>query len=92
MDAVCFFKIIDIERAIFNVEDCDMSTKNLAQSTLETVLGERTLAELLSHRHFITERVAELIDEQTLHWGIHVQALELRDIKIPISSTSELSV
>jgi len=83
LDAVCFYKIDNLEKAIFNVADCESATKHLAQSTLETVLGERTLDEILTGRSHIVERVAELIDEQTEQWGIHVQALEIRDIRIP---------
>eukprot|EP01090_Pellita_catalonica_P001889 TRINITY_DN11603_c0_g1_i2.p1 TRINITY_DN11603_c0_g1~~TRINITY_DN11603_c0_g1_i2.p1 ORF type:complete len:189 (+),score=39.63 TRINITY_DN11603_c0_g1_i2:102-668(+) len=83
LDAVCFYRIDDVEKAIFNVANCEEATKHLAQSTLETLLGERTLDQLLSGRQEITERVAELIDEQTEQWGIHVQALEIRDIRIP---------
>jgi len=85
LDAVCFYRCDNVEKAIFNVDDCDEATKNLAQSTLETILGEKTLDELLTKRQEITERVAELIDQQSESWGIHIQALEIRDIRIPDS-------
>jgi len=55
----------------------------MAQSILETLLGERTLEEILSNRGKIIARITELIDKYTVEWGIHVQALEIRDIRVP---------
>jgi len=85
LDAVCFYRIDDLKRAVFNVSNSDVATRNLCQSVLEQLLGEKTLDELLANRQSIAERLAELISEKTEAWGIHVQALEIRDIRVPDS-------
>jgi len=85
LDAVCFYKIDDLKRAVFNVSNSEDATRNLCQSVLEQLLGEKTLDELLSSRQAIAERLAELISAKTEDWGIHVQALEIRDIRVPQS-------
>jgi len=92
LDAVCFYRVVDVKKAIFNVQDCDKAVRNLAQSTLETLLGEKTLAELLTDRQELTHRVAELLDESCMSWGVHIEALEVRDIKMPEQMTRVMAI
>lgn len=83
LDAVCFYQILDVKSALFNVRDYAKATKNLAQSTLEALLAEHTLEELISDRAEITKKTTKLLDKHTTHWGINVHGLEIRDIRIP---------
>jgi len=83
LQAVCFYKIDDLEKAVFGISNCERATLYMAQSILETLLGEKTLEEILTSRQKIIARVTELIDQYTEEWGIHIQALEIRDIRVP---------
>lgn len=57
---------------------------------LPSLLGEKTLDEVFANRDKINQRVTELMDEHTESWGIQIQALELRDIKIPDNSKDKI--
>ncbi len=83
IDAVCFFRIIDIEKAIFSVTQYKYAVSNLACYTLEVILGEHTLEELLQSRDIITKRIEDVIEEKTREWGIHIAGIEIRDIDLP---------
>ena len=83
IDAVCFFRIVDIEKAIFSVKHYVSAISNLACYTLEVILGEHTLEELLQSRDIITKRIADIIEEKTQEWGIHIAGIEIRDIDLP---------
>jgi len=83
IDSVVFYKVIDVQKAIFNVKDPGSAIANLALGILPSLLGEKSLDEVFANRDKINQRVTELLDEHTETWGIQIQALELRDIKIP---------
>jgi len=85
LDAVCFYKVADLKKAIFSVGNAEQATLNLCQSVLEQLLGAKTLDELLSNRQMISEGLSDLICDQTSQWGIVVQSLEIRDIRVPFS-------
>jgi len=82
IDAVCFFRVFDAEKAIFKVENYPVALGNLAQVTLRTVLGENTLAEIFGQRQKINNRLKELIDQASDSWGIRVTDVELKGIEI----------
>lgn len=83
IDAVCFFRIMDIEKAIFSVSNYISAVSNLACYTLEVILGEHTLGDLLQLRDTITKRITDVIEEKTKEWGIHIAGIEIRDIDLP---------
>lgn len=83
IDAVCFFRIVDIEKAIFSVSSYKSAVSNLACYTLEVILGEHTLEDILQLRNTITKRIADVIEEKTQEWGIHIAGIEIRDIDLP---------
>lgn len=85
LDAVCFYKINDMKRAVFNVSDSEAATRNLCQSALEQLIGEMTLEGLLSQRSKVAERLSEIIIGQTEMWGILVEGLEIRNVVLPES-------
>ena len=85
VDAITFFRVVDAERAIINVEQYISATSLLAQTTLRSVLGQVELDELLAERETINKKIQQLIDEQTDPWGIKVVTVEVRDVTLPES-------
>lgn len=82
IDAVCYFKVFDAQKAIFCVDNYKFALGNLAQVTLRTVLGENTLAEIFGQRHKLNMRLQDLIDEASDPWGIKVGRVEIKGIEI----------
>ncbi|MBA2614716.1 MAG: slipin family protein [Actinobacteria bacterium] len=83
VNAVAYFRIIDPEKAIVQVENYMVATSQIAQTTLRSVLGQHTLDELLSERDKINEILQRIIDEATSPWGIKVSIVEVKDVEIP---------
>jgi len=92
LDAVCFYQILDVQSALFNVRDYEKATRNLAQITLEQLIAQHSLDELISVRSEITKKTTKLLDKHTSHWGIHVSGLEIRDINIPDSMQRVMAI
>jgi len=82
IDAVCFYKVFDAPKAVFSVEHYAYALGMLSQVTIRTVLGEMLLSEVLGERQMINSRLRALIDESTDPWGIKVDRVELKDIRI----------
>ncbi len=83
VDAVMYFKPIDVELCVLNVEDYNKATYWAAQTTLREVIGRVHLQELLSHREKIGEELRKIIDEKTEAWGVKVLSVEIKDVVIP---------
>ena len=83
VNAVAYFRIIDPERAIVQIENFMNATSQIAQTTLRSVLGQHVLDELLSEREKINEILQKIIDEATAPWGIKVSIVEVKDVEIP---------
>jgi len=83
INTVVFYQIVDVQKALFNVRDCNSATSNFAQSTLRTVLGEFNLDEIFAKRQQINERLTTIIDKETFLWGIKVTNVEIKDLQIP---------
>jgi regulator of protease activity HflC (stomatin/prohibitin superfamily) len=83
VNAVLYMKVADPERAVIEIEDYLYATSQLAQTTLRAVLGEVELDELLSDREKINAVLKRIIDERTDEWGIHVSAVEVKDVDLP---------
>jgi regulator of protease activity HflC (stomatin/prohibitin superfamily) len=83
VNAVLYMKVSDPERAVIEIEDYLYATSQLAQTTLRAVLGEVELDELLSDREKINAVLKRIIDERTDAWGIHVSAVEVKDVDLP---------
>ncbi len=83
VNAVAYFRIIDPEKAIVQVENYMVATSQIAQTTLRSVLGQHQLDELLSERDKINEILQRIIDEATSPWGIKVSIVEVKDVEIP---------
>lgn len=85
VNAVVYFRVVDPNAAIVNVEDYRRATWNIGQTTLRNVLGQSELDELLQHRDTINARLQMIIDETTAPWGIKVSIVEIRDVELPQS-------
>ena len=83
VDAITFFRVVDAERAVIQVERYIAATSMIAQTTLRSVLGQFELDELLAERDKINQQIQEIIDKQTDPWGIKVVSVEVRDVILP---------
>jgi regulator of protease activity HflC (stomatin/prohibitin superfamily) len=83
VNAVAYFRIVDPEAAIIQIENFMVATSQIAQTTLRSVLGQHMLDELLSEREKINSILQGIIDEQTAPWGIKVSIVEVKDVEIP---------
>src|ERR671915_138385 len=83
VNAVAYFRIIDPERAIVQVENFMVATSQISQTTLRSVLGQHQLDELLSERDKINAILQQIIDEATSPWGVKVSIVEVKDVEIP---------
>ena len=82
VNAVIYFRVVDANRAIINVEDYMMATSQLAQTTLRSVLGKHDLDEMLSERDKLNEDIQGILDSQTDAWGIKVANVEIKHVDI----------
>jgi regulator of protease activity HflC (stomatin/prohibitin superfamily) len=83
VNAVCYFRVIDPNRAIVEVENFLLATSQISQTTLRSVLGKAELDMLLSERERLNEDLQKIIDEQTEPWGVKVSVVEIKDVEIP---------
>ena len=82
VNAVIYFRVMDAERAIIQVEDFNMATSQLAQTTLRSILGQHDLDQMLAERDKLNNEIRELLDEQTDAWGIKVSNVELKHVDL----------
>lgn len=82
VNAVVYFRVIDPEKAIIQVEDFYAATSQLAQTTLRSVLGQHELDEMLSERERLNTDVQAILDEQTDAWGIKVSNVEIKHVDL----------
>jgi regulator of protease activity HflC (stomatin/prohibitin superfamily) len=83
VNAVAYFRIVDANASIVQIENYMVATSQIAQTTLRSVLGQHVLDELLSERDKINVILQGIIDEATSPWGIKVSVVEVKDVEIP---------
>ena len=83
VNAVLFFRVVDPSAAVVEVQNYIEATRQIAMTTLRSVLGGVELDEILAEREKINLKLQEIIDEQTDPWGIKVKTVEIKDVKIP---------
>jgi regulator of protease activity HflC (stomatin/prohibitin superfamily) len=83
VNAVAYFRIVDANASVVQVENFMVATSQIAQTTLRSVLGQHVLDELLSERDKINAILQGIIDEATSPWGIKVSIVEVKDVEIP---------
>jgi regulator of protease activity HflC (stomatin/prohibitin superfamily) len=84
VNAVLYFRVVQAEKAIVEVEDYLGATSQLSQTTLRSILGQSQLDELLSEREKINHELQKIIDNQTEPWGIKVSNVEVKHVDLPI--------
>lgn len=83
VNAVIYFRVIEPQKAIVDVENFLVATSQLSQTTLRSVLGQSELDDLLSQREKINQRLQQIIDAHTEPWGIKVSNVEVKQIDLP---------
>ena len=82
VNAVVYFRVVDPQRAVIQVEDFMMATSQLAQTTLRSVLGAHELDEMLTSREQLNRDIQEILDKQTDAWGIKVSNVEIKHVDL----------
>jgi len=91
VNAVVYYRVVDPNKAIVNVEDFATATAQLSQTTLRSVAGQAELDELLSEREKLNDKIQGILDEATDPWGIKVTTVEIKDVVIPESLQRAIS-
>ncbi len=81
--AVAYFRVIDSNKAVTEVENFLLATSQIGQTTLRSVLGKAELDSLLSERERLNVELQQIIDEQTEPWGVKVTTVEVKDVELP---------
>ena len=82
VSAVVYFKVLDPDKAVIQVENYYEATSQLAQTTLRSVLGKHDLDEMLSERNKLNADIQEILDDQTNNWGIKVSNVEIKYVEL----------
>jgi regulator of protease activity HflC (stomatin/prohibitin superfamily) len=83
IDAVIYYKVVDAEKAILNVENFETAVWDRARVVLRDVAGETRLDELLTHREQIAAKVRSAVEQFVSQWGLHIEIIALKDIQLP---------
>ncbi len=84
VNAVVYFRVVEPNRSVIEVENYLMATSKLAQTTLRSVLGQVELDELLAQRDVINQKLRAILDHQTESWGVKVINVEVKQIDLPV--------
>ncbi|CAE6913341.1 unnamed protein product [Symbiodinium natans] len=91
IDAVCFYRVLDATKVLFEVQNYRQALSNLVQVTMRTVVGENELSEIFAQRPRLNARITELIEATTGPWGIEVSQVELKEVQIQQSMQRALA-
>jgi len=83
VDAIVFYQVSNPLAAVCQNKDYNRSTKILASTMLRTVLGTKSLSEILAEREAIAAKLLEILEIATDQWGVHVEKVEIKDVKLP---------
>jgi regulator of protease activity HflC (stomatin/prohibitin superfamily) len=83
VNAVVYFRVVDPNKSVIEVENHVLATSQISQTTLRSVLGQKDLDDLLTDRETINEQLQSIIDLQTDPWGVKVSVVEVKDVEIP---------
>ncbi len=83
IDAVIYFKVVDVEKATLAVEDYEHAIRDRAKVVLRDIVGETSLDQLLSHREEVAAKVRKAVEQFVAQWGLHVELIALQDIQLP---------
>jgi regulator of protease activity HflC (stomatin/prohibitin superfamily) len=83
IDAVIYYKVVDVEKAVLNVENFEAAVWDRARVVLRDVVGETRLDELLTHREQVAAKVRAAVEQFVAQWGLHIELIALKDIQLP---------
>ena len=83
VNAVLFYRVTDVKKAIIEVEEFYYATSQLAQTTMRNIVGEFELDDILAKRELISDKIKQIVDKDTDPWGIQVTKIEIKDIELP---------
>jgi regulator of protease activity HflC (stomatin/prohibitin superfamily) len=83
VNAVVYFRVMDPNKSVIEVENHVLATSQISQTTLRSVLGQKDLDDMLTDRETINEELQSIIDHQTDPWGVKVSVVEVKDVEIP---------
>jgi regulator of protease activity HflC (stomatin/prohibitin superfamily) len=83
VNAVVYFRVVDPNKSVIEVENHVLATSQISQTTLRSVLGQKDLDDLLTNREQINQELQSIIDQQTDPWGVKVSVVEVKDVEIP---------
>src|SRR5688500_6184736 len=83
VNAVVYFRVVDPNKNVIEVENHVLATSQISHTTLRSVLGQKDLDDLLTNREAINEELQRIIDEQTDPWGVKVSVVQVKDVEIP---------
>ncbi len=91
VNAVVYFRVMDPDKAVIQVEDYMYATSQLAQTTLRSIMGESELDEILSKREKVNAELQSVLDKHTDSWGIKVSIVEVKQIDLPVEMQRAMS-
>lgn len=83
VNAVCYFRVVDANRALRDVENYLYATSQLAQTTLRSIVGQFELDEILAEREKVNAKLQVILDQDTEAWGVKVSKVEVKQVDIP---------
>lgn len=91
INAVLYYRVVEPDKAVVNVENYHEATNQLAQTTMRSVAGTAELDEILSERDKLNQTIQRIVDETTDSWGIKVAAVEIKDVVLPTEMTRAIA-
>ncbi len=85
VNAVIYYKVVEADKAVLEIQDYQYAIREYAQTTMRNVVGEVTLDELLTSRVVVANRIEELVKVVSASWGLSVTSVELKDVKLPVT-------
>ncbi|MDI3385105.1 slipin family protein [Streptomyces sp. B-S-A8] len=83
VDAVVYFKVVEADKAIVNVEDYRFAVSQMAQTSLRSIIGKSDLDDLLSNREKLNQGLELMIDSPAVGWGVQIDRVEIKDVSLP---------
>ncbi|MDI3402245.1 slipin family protein [Streptomyces cavernicola] len=83
VDAVVYFKVVEADKAVVNVEDYRFAVSQMAQTSLRSIIGKSDLDDLLSNREKLNQGLELMIDSPAVGWGVQIDRVEIKDVSLP---------